>query len=425
MGKDFLTALTKGEIPEAVINDTASRVLRLIFRTAMNPRRSHGNMDDAAHSAVAREIGGEGIVLLKNDKKTLPLQGEKNILVVGDNATRRLTEGGGSSELKVQHETSVLSALQAEYGADHVQFAQGYMPGRTDSGREHSVPKSVTDSLRKNAVEKAKKADLVIFVGGLNKNRHQDCEDSDRKTYDLPFGQPELIEALAKANPNMVCILMGGNAVAMPWANKVPAILYAWYLGSEAGPAIADVLAGRVNPSGKLPFSMPVKLDDCAAHSFGAIAYPGNGKTVEYKEDVLVGYRWHEAKHIPARYSFGHGLSYTTFQYGKPTIEQDGTTCRITLSVKNTGKVAGKEVVQVYVGENNPTVTRSPKELKAFQKMALQPGESREVTFTLEGDTAFGFYDETAHRWTTNPGTYTLYIGSSSTDIRQKGTIKL
>ncbi len=418
LGNDFLAALQRGELPESVVDEKARRVLRLIFRTAMNPNRKHGNQDYAAHSAVARQIADEGIVLLQN-RKALPLKGHR-LLIVGDNAVRKLTEGGGSSELKVQHETSVLAAMQAEFGADRVKFAQGYLPGRNDYEREHSVAQHVTDSLREQAVSMAREADYVIVVGGLNKNKFQDTEDADRKTYDLPFGQPELIEALARVNKNIVVVLMSGNAVAMPWADRVGAVLQAWYLGSETGPAVVDVLTGRVNPSGRLPFSIPVKLEDCAAHSFGAEAYPGDGKTVVYKEDVLVGYRWHDTKHIAPRFPFGHGLSYTTFRYGKATVEKQGDDIAVTVPVKNTGSVAGKEVVQLYVGEDRPTVLRPQKELKAFQKVLIQPGETQNVTLRLTPSEDFAFYDESSHSWQANRGTYTLYIGASSGDIRQQ-----
>ena len=418
LGNDFLAALQRGELPESVVDEKARRVLRLIFRTAMNPNRKHGNQDYAAHSAVARQIADEGIVLLQN-RKALPLKGHR-LLIVGDNAVRKLTEGGGSSELKVQHETSVLAAMQAEFGADRVKFAQGYLPGRTDYEREHSVAQHVTDSLREQAVSMAREADYVIVVGGLNKNKFQDTEDADRKTYDLPFGQPELIEALARVNKNIVVVLMSGNAVAMTWADRVGAVLQAWYLGSETGPAVVDVLTGRVNPSGRLPFSIPVKLEDCAAHSFGAEAYPGDGKTVVYKEDVLVGYRWHDTKRIAPRFPFGHGLSYTTFRYGKATVEKQGDDIAVTVPVRNTGSVAGKEVVQLYVGEDRPTVLRPQKELKAFQKVLIQPGETQNVTLRLTPSEDFAFYDESSRSWQANRGTYTLYIGASSGDIRQQ-----
>ena len=440
LGNDFLHAIRKGELPESLVNEKARRVLTLIFRTAYSNNPQHGNRDYVAHSAVCREIGNEGIVLLKNSLPPapsvrgiaskqlgiLPLTGEVRgrLLLVGDNAVRRLTQGGGSSELKAQHETSVLEAMKQEFG-DRVRFAQGYLPGRTDYSKEHAVPQSIVDSLREEAVAMAAQADIVIFVGGLNKNHHQDCEDSDRTSYDLPFGQPELIEALARVNPNVVCVLMGGNAVAMPWADHVAAILQAWYLGSEPGPAIADILTGRVNPSGHLPISIPVKLDDCAAHSFGPTAYPGDGTTVTYQEDLLVGYRWHDTKEIPARYAFGHGLSYTTFEYGKMKWEWQGKELVITVPVTNSGDRAGKEVVQLYVGEDNPTVLRPKKELKAFEKILLQPGETKQVTFRLNPATDFAYYDDTAKQWTTNYGRYTLSIGRSSADIRQTVKISL
>lgn len=424
LGNDLLKAVQSGEVTEEVLDDKARRVLRLIFRTALNPHRQTGNQDYAAHSLVAREIACEGIVLLQNRKPTpLPLTVKEgsshSILVVGDNAVKRLTEGGGSSELKAQHETSVLAAMQQEYG-ERVQWAQGYLPGRNDYDREHGVDQRVTDSLRQQAVEMARKADVVIYVGGLNKNKFQDTEDADRKQYDLPFGQPELIEALARVNRNIVVVLLSGNAVAMPWADKVGAIVQAWYPGSETGPAVVDVLTGRVNPSGRLPFSIPVKLDDCAAHSFGTDAYPGDGKTVTYKEDVLVGYRWHDTKKIPARFAFGHGLNYTTFEYGKMQAEWQGKELVVSVPVKNTGKVAGKEVVQLYVGEDHPTVVRPAKELKAFEKVLLQPGETKTVSLRLTPSDDFAYYDETSRSWQANRGSYTLSVGRSSADIRQK-----
>ena len=432
LGDDLLEAVRSGAVAESVVDEKARRVLRLIFRTAYSGNTRHGNMDYAAHSAIAHEIGSEGVVLLKNSKAKgsplLPLgdMKGKKILVVGDNAIRRLTEGGGSSELKVDHETSVLEALRTTFGADNITFAQGYLPGRTDYSVEHKVDQSVIDSLRNEAAEAASRADLVIFVGGLNKNKHQDCEDSDRTTYDLSFGQPELIEALAKANPRLVCILISGNAVAMPWADKVPAILFTSYLGSESGTVLCDILTGNVNPSGRLPFSIPMQLSDNGAHSFGESSYPGVDGKETYQEDILVGYRWLDTKHIRPRYAFGYGLSYTTFQYGKMSVSQPAKDkVIVTVPVKNTGKTAGSEVVQLYIGEDHPSVIRPVKELKAFRKIHLQSGEEAVVTFELQPSTQFAFYDEASKSWRTNPGTYTLSIGSSSANIHQKQKVKL
>lgn len=437
LANDFLRLLEKGEVAEEVVNEKARRVLRLIFRTSFSPVRHTGNMDYAAHSAVCREIGGEGIVLLQNEKsqdfKTplLPfsnwMTAESTILVVGDNATRRLTENGGSSELKVQHETSVYEALQREYG-ERVMLVDGYspMPERM-SAEEREQWESTDAAKRAQTVLLARTADVVVFVGGLNKERFQDCEDTDRKQYELPYNQAELIRDIAEVNPDIVCVLMSGNAVQMDWADHTPAILQAWYLGSEAGTAVTDILTGRVNPSGKMPFSIPFKLEDCAAHSFGQQAYPGDGKTVNYMEGVLVGYRWHDSKDIPARFAFGHGLSYTTFDYSKARISELDGKWRISVNVKNTGSIAGKEVVQLYIGKDNPDprIPRAKKELKGFQKVYLRPGESQTVEFTVDPSTDLRYYDEAAGEWRTESGKYTIYIGSSSADIRARLNAKL
>ena len=431
LGNDFLNLVREGKVSESVVDDKAARILRLIFRTAMNTKKPFGNMDYAAHSKVARTIGGEGIVLLQNnapkkgEQAILPIDAARygKILVVGDNATRKLCMGGGSSELKVQHETSVLDAMKAKYG-DKITYAKGYEAGRTMYGSVEEVKPGIVDSLRKAAVAAAKEADLVVFVGGLNKNRHQDCEDGDRLTYDLPFGQNELIDAMLAVNPRVVTVLVSGNAVRIPFPERMPAILQSWYIGSELGPTVVDVLCGDVNPSGKLPFSFPAKLEDCGAHAFGEIGYPGDGVKVEYKEDILVGYRWHDTKKIPARYPFGHGLSYTTFAYGKPALsaktmtEGDGT-LTLTIDVTNTGKCEGKEVVQLYIGDDKATVLRPVKELKGFEKISLAPGETKSVTFTITADD-LKYFDEATHSWKAEAGKFTAYVGSSSTDIRGK-----
>lgn len=430
LGNDFLNLIREGKVSESVVDDKAARILRLIFRTAMNTKKPFGNMDYAAHSKVARTIGGEGIVLLQNnapkkgEQPLLPIDPERygKILVVGDNATRKLCMGGGSSELKVQHETSVLDAMKAKYG-DKITYAKGYEAGRTMYGSVEEVKPSIVDSLRKAAVVAAKEADLVVFVGGLNKNRHQDCEDGDRQSYDLPFGQNELLDEMLAVNPRVVTVLVSGNAVRIPYPERMPAILQSWYIGSELGPTVVDVLCGDVNPSGKLPFSFPAKLEDCGAHSFGEIGYPGDGVKVEYKEDILVGYRWHDTKKIPARYPFGHGLSYTTFAYGKPALSAktmtEGDELTLTIDVTNSGTREGKEVVQLYIGDDKATVLRPVKELKGFEKLALAPGETKQVTFTITADD-LKYFDEATHSWKAEAGKFTAYVGSSSTDIRGK-----
>ena len=428
LANPYLQMLKDGKVPMSTIDDKASRILRLIFRTAMNRQKPYGSVATEEHYAAAREIGNEGIVLLKNApvvKKGAPLlpidaAKYKNILVVGDNAVRLLNQGGGSSELKVKDMVSPLDGLRAAYG-DKVAYAKGYAAGRPMYGRADEIPQNVVDSLRAEAVEMAKKADLVILVGGLNKNHFQDCEGGDRLEYGLPFGQDELIEALLGVNKNLVLVLLSGNAVEMPWVSQVPAIVQGWYLGSMGGKSLADILSGAVNPSGKLPFSFPARLKDCGAHAFDELSYPGDSIKQEYKEDILVGYRWHDTKEIPALFPFGHGLSYTTFTYGKPvasakTMAADGT-LTVTVAVKNTGSIAGKEIVQLYVGDDKCSVLRPVKELKHFAKVALAPGEEKSVTFTLTPDD-LKFYDEASAAWKYEPGKFKAYVCASSADVR-------
>ncbi len=428
LANPYLKMLKEGKVPMSTIDDKASRILRLIFRTAMNRQKPYGSVATEEHYAAAREIGNEGIVLLKNApvvKKgapLLPIVADKyqNILVVGDNAVRLLNQGGGSSELKVKDMVSPLDGLRAVYG-DKVSYAKGYAAGRPMYGRVDEIPQHVVDSLRAEAVEMAKKADLVVLVGGLNKNHFQDCEGGDRQEYGLPFGQDELIEGLLGVNKNLVLVLLSGNAVEMPWIAQVPAIVQGWYLGSMGGKSLADILSGAVNPSGKLPFSFPAKLTDCGAHAFDELGYPGDSIKEVYKEDILVGYRWHDTKKIPALFPFGHGLSYTTFTYGKPvasakTMAADGT-LTVTVAVKNTGSVAGKEIVQLYVGDDKCSVLRPVKELKHFAKVALAPGEEKNVTFTLTPDD-LKFYDEASAAWKYEPGKFKAYVCASSADVR-------
>ena len=427
LGNAYLKMIEEGKVPESVVNDKAARILRLIFRTSMNRKKPFGSICTEEHYAAAEAIGNEGIVLLKNApvaKKSpalLPLTNDfQNILVVGDNATRKLNEGGGSSELKVKDMVSPLDGLRAIYG-DRVKYAQGYAAGQPMYGNVNEIPQEVQDKLRAEAVAMAKDADVVILVGGLNKNHLQDCEGGDRQSYGLPFGQEKLIEELQAVNKNLVLVLLSGNAVEMPWIDKVPAIVQGWYLGSMGGKSIANVLSGKVNPSGKLPFSFPVKLTDNGAHSFDSLCYPGDGVKQVYKEDILVGYRWHDTKKIPAAFAFGHGLSYTTFEYGKAVASAKKMTAddqlEISVKVKNTGAVAGKEVVQLYIGDDKSSVVRPLKELKHFQKIALNPGEEQTVTFIVSADD-LKYYDEASKDWTAEAGKFKAYIGSSSADIR-------
>lgn len=437
----YLKMIKSGEVPESTVDDKARNILRLIFRTAMNTDKPFGSKCTPEHYAAAKQIGDESVVLLKN-AGILPMDGSKynSILVVGDNAVRRLTDGGGSSELKPKDYVSPLSALQALYG-DKVKYAPGYACGRTLYEAEDIIPQEEQDKLRAEAVAMAKDADVVIYIGGLNKNAWQDCESTDRREYELPFGQNRLIEELIEANPNIVIANIAGNAYEMPWVKKVPAILHTSYLGTMGGATIADVIAGKVNPSGKLPYSIPVKLEDCGANSFGEISYPGiesevadvvaiPGSIIEggkqprekYMEDILVGYRWHDTKKIPALFPFGYGLSYTDFEYGKATassktLDENGK-IEIEVPVTNKGDREGSEIVQLYISDEKSSLPRPVKELKGFDKVKLAPGETKTVKFVITPE-ELKFFDDSKHEWIAEPGKFKALIGASSTDIKE------
>ncbi len=442
LAQPYLQAIKDGRVGTKELDDKARRVMKLIFRTAMNPDRPWGSMLSPEHYAAARQIGDEGIVLLQNNGGLLPIKGSpKKILVVGENAVKMMTVGGGSSSLKVQREVSPLQGLidAAPEGCEVV-YARGYVG---DIGGEYNGVTSGQNladdrtpaELIADAVAKAKDADYVIFVGGLNKASHQDCEDSDRAGLELPYGQDEVISALAAANPNLVVVNISGNPVAMPWVAQVPAIVQAWYLGSEAGNSIADVLYGRVCPSGKLPMTFPVKLSDVAAHSFGELSYPGiprnDGSKIvdqEYLEGLYVGYKWNDKQKIKPLFPFGHGLSYTTFEYGKLTADKSEVnaddTVTFTIPVTNTGSVAGSEIVQLYISDDKASVDRPAKELKGFAKVNLAPGETKDVTITI-GKDALSFFDADKHQWVAEPGTFTASAAASADDIRSTCKFKL
>ena len=427
--------LAEGKYTTKELDDKVRRVLRLMFRTNMNRQRPYGSMCSEAHYETARNVAQEGIVLLKNNTakeggRVLPIPADARILVVGENAIKMMTVGGGSSSLKVQHEISPLQGMQERFS--NVTYARGYVGDVTGNYNGVSTGQDLNDSrtpseLIAEAVEKAKAADYVVIFGGLNKADFQDCEGHDRKEYGLPYGQDALIDALVKVNSHVVYVNISGNAVAMPWAERVPAIVQGWFIGSETGHALADVLSGDVNPSGKLPFTWYKRLEDTGAHALGA--YPGvwrEGNKIideEYKEDIFVGYRWADQKRIKPLFSFGHGLSYTTFAVQSVTADKktmhDGENISFTVNVKNTGNKAGAETVQLYVTDKKCSLPRPVKELKAFQKVYLQPGESKDVVLTLD-KTSLSFYDDRIQAWNAETGEFEAKIGFSSDNIVQK-----
>ncbi len=437
LANPYLNLIKEGKVGTKELDDKVRRVMKLIFRTEMNPERPFGSLCSDSHYAAARQIGDEGIVLLKNDGKVLPLNParSKKILVVGENALKMMTVGGGSSSLKVQREISPLDGIRAAAGNGcEVAYVRGYVGDVTGEYNGVTTGQNLKDDrsedeLIAEAVREAKNADCVIFVGGLNKSKHQDCEDSDRAGLGLPYGQDKVIEALADANKNLVVVNISGNAVAMPWIKKVPAVVQAWFLGSESGNSIADVIFGEVNPSGKLPFTFPARLEDVAAHATGE--YPGVKRADKdiwderYNEGIFVGYRWHDTKKIAPLFAFGHGLSYTTFDFGKVTADRKNISgndkITFTVPVTNTGDVAGAEVVQLYISDPKCTVERPSKELKGFAKVFLQPGETKNVTLEISKDD-LSYFNADNHEWTVEPGEFKALVGPASDDIKTTAT---
>ena len=428
MATPYLKGLREGKYSVSELDDKVRRILRLVFRTTMSRNRPYGSFASPEHAKVGQIISEEGMVLLQNKGGLLPVKSNvKRILVVGENAIKRLTIGGGSSSLKGKKEVSPLEGIRLRAGKNiKVDFVQGYespMQKEQDlKGAKEPVKKEIDAvALRREAVKAAKDADLVLFIGGLNKNEYQDCEGVDRESLSLPYEQDALISALAQVNKNVAVIIISGNAVAMPWVDEVPAILEAWYSGSSAGNALASILFGDTNPSGKLPFTFPVRLADNSAHALGE--YPGDHTKVTYKEGIFVGYRWHDKQKLKPLFCFGHGLSYTSFQYGKISMDKKEMTADETITVKvrvkNTGSREGKEIVQLYIKDKKSSLPRPEKELKGFEKVSLLTGEEKEVTFTIDKQ-ALSFYDDRKQAWVAEEGDFEVLIGASASDIKDK-----
>lgn len=437
----YLKLIKEGKAGTKELDEKVSNILRLIFRTSMNTQKPFGSLGSPEHGQVGRKIAEEGIVLLQNKNNVLPidLNKAKKIAVIGENAIKMMTVGGGSSSLKVKYEITPLDGLKKRVGLQReVVYARGYVGdpigeyNGVKTGQDLKDDRS-EEELLAEALDVAKNADYVLFFGGLNKSEYQDCEDRDRKHLELPYNQNKVITELAKVNKNLVVINISGNAVAMPWVNEVPAIVQGWYLGSEAGAALAAVLVGDVNPSGKLPFTFPAKLEHVGAHMLGE--YPDNKKelaysknwgdtiNIMYHEDIFVGYRWMDKEKLKPLFPFGHGLSYTTFIYGKIFADKKvitvDETISFTISLKNTGTREGQEVVQLYISDKKSSLPRPVKELKGFKKVKLAPGEEKTVTFTVDKK-ALSFYDDVRHEWVTEPGDFEAIIAASATNIKNR-----
>ena len=404
-----VNAVRFGDLDEALLDESVRRILRIVFKAAKTPKGGSFDMD--AHHELARKVATDGMVLLKNEG-LLPLDNQQQIAVIGRSAESAHFQGGGSSHINPTKVDMPFKELQSRAGDAELTYAEGYP---TDN--------SFRQDLIDQAVGLAQAADVALLYVALP--TFKESEGYDRKDLDLTDQQVALIKAVAEVQPKTVVVLNNGAAVAMSeWIDSVPAVLEGWMMGQAGGAALADILFGRVNPSGKLSETFPLSLADTPSH----INWPGGAGQVHYGEGIYIGYRYYDAKEMPVLFPFGHGLSYTTFAYSnaKVSAEQfkdvDGLT--VTLDVTNTGKYPGKEIVQVYVHDQKSGLVRPDKELKGFAKVELQPGETKTVSIQLDFR-SFAYYHPEHKQWITEDGDFDILVGASSADIRSRLTVSL
>ena len=435
----LIEAVKSGKIPMSLVDEKVGDVLRVMIKTnVLDPKKRFGpgSMNTKEHQQATYDAAAEAIVLLKNQNNLLPLDFSsiKSLAVIGDNATRKHSNGGLSSEIKAVYEVTPLEVLRAKWGDKvDIRFAQGYEKLSTfvegsNNGQSSGTFSSKTqesDALLKEAVEVARTSDVALLVCGLNHD--YDTESFDRLNMDIPYGQVELIQEVVKANPRTIVVMIAGSPLNMAAVDICsPAIVWAWFNGMEGGNALVDVLSGKVNPSGKMPFTTPVSLDQSPAHALGN--FPGRDLKVNYEEDILVGYRWFDTKGLPVVYPFGYGLSYTTFNYSnlntdKKTYDQ-ADTIQATFTLTNTGDREGAEVAQLYVSDPVCSVMRPVKELKGFKKVFLKPGESRRITLDIPVS-SLAFYSEAQSQFVVEPGEFILQLGASVSDIKQRISVEV
>ncbi len=435
----LIEAVKSGKVPMSLVDEKVGDVLRVMIKTnVLDPKKRFGpgSMNTKEHQQATYDAAAEAIVLLKNQHNLLPLDFSsiKSLAVIGDNATRKHSNGGLSSEIKAVYEVTPLEALRAKWGDKvDIRFAQGYEKLSTfvegsNNGQSSGTFSSKTqesDALLKEAVEVARTSDVALLVCGLNHD--YDTESFDRLNMDIPYGQVELIQEVVKVNPRTIVVMIAGSPLNMAAVDICsPAIVWAWFNGMEGGNALVDVLSGKVNPSGKMPFTTPVSLDQSPAHALGN--FPGRDLKVNYEEDILVGYRWFDTKGLPVVYPFGYGLSYTTFDYSnlntdKKTYDQ-ADTIQATFTLTNTGDREGAEVAQLYVSDPVCSVMRPVKELKGFKKVFLKPGESRRITLDIPVS-SLAFYSEAQSQFVVEPGEFILQLGASASDIKQKISVEV
>lgn len=425
----LLEAVKKGDVPVSVIDEKVRRILRVNFFAHSTPAPAEGSVvSTPAHGKIVYDVALQSIVLLKNSANLLPLnlKNVKSIAVIGDNATHKHAFGGFGAGVKARYEVTPLDGLKAKVGSKAVlNVVQGYKPKflpRKGQGFGKELDNTPNMDLIKEAVEAAKKSDVAIIFAGTNHD--VETEATDRKDIELPFGQDELIKAVSAVNKNTIVVVVAAAPCNLkPTSDVCSTIVWSWYNGSQGGNALADILLGNANPSGRLPLSFPVKLEDSPAHALKA--FPGD-RTVTYAEGILVGYRWFTTKQIKPMYPFGYGLSYTSFQYSglktdKPAYSRTDS-ITVTLKIKNTGKRAGMETVQLYAGKPDSKVLRSVKELRAFKKVEVGAGKESAVTMKI-AVSDLAYFDESQMKWVVEPGTYSLMAAASSEDV--KGTVSV
>lgn len=440
--------IESGEVEERVVDEKVRRVLRLMYRTTALGKHGSGKRNTPEHQHLALKVAQEGLVLLKNDG-LLPLDKGtlKTVAVIGHNAKRKFAERGGSSQVKPYYEVTPLEGIQKLLGENvNVVYAEGYEPYYDETlfrgynsevasqsrsnEKEVDVAKTANVQLRQEAIDLAKSADAVIFVGGWIHGHDgmawgegtYDAEARDKLNLKLLFGQEELLREINKVNKKTAVVLLGGSQVEMSnWLSETPALLQAWYPGMEGGTAIAQVLFGEVNPSGKLPMTFANSHEDYPSHSIGE--FPGD-KVVNYEEGIYVGYRHFDTRNTAVNFPFGFGLSYTTFEFSDLQLSIQGGKVLVSCMLTNTGSREGAEVVQVYVHDKEASVDRPVQELKAFEKVVLKPGEARRISLELN-ESAFQFYHPERLEWVLEPGSFEIRVGSSSRHIRLRGEVEL
>jgi beta-glucosidase len=428
----LLDSVKAGKVSIKTIDEKVRRILWVMYQTSLSSDQSKGKINTPEHSKTVYDIASESIVLLKNDKNMLPLNLSqvKSIAVIGDNATRTFHLGGFGAGVKARYEITPLQGLQNRLrNKVTINYAKGYSGDYHPRGGTNinTETRRADPAMIQDAVDAAKKSDLaVLFIGG---NRDYESESRDRKDLSLPFAEQDLVDAVNAANPNTIVVVIGGAPYDISTIKKNNhTIVWSWYNGSENGNALADMLLGTINPSGKLPFTFPASLNESPAHSNGEEAYPGTNHEVIYKEGILVGYRWYDTKNVEPLYPFGYGLSYTNYRYtsiytNKKSYSQ-AETITVTVNVKNTGKYAGKETIQLYVAKPDSKVDRPEKELKAFKKVWMDKGQIGTVNITIPV-TELAYYDVEKMKWVVEPGEYKILAGASSKDIRRTVTINV